>query len=291
MSDFFQGDGKVNPMESTPKKSGFWFGLIALCIKFGPKLLSVIAKLAKSAKVIKVGLAGSTLIAYAYIFTWHFAFLLVGSLFIHELGHIIAMKQCGIKTKGIYFIPFVGGAAIGEFDRTKMTRWDEVYIAMMGPIFGLFTASALAGVYIFTDNPFWAASAAWVASVNLFNLLPINPLDGGRVIKSVAFSLHNWIGLMVMVLGLLGAALYLFNIGIGIFAFLFVVATLEIITECLGSKQPVTMGWMGILLSLTWYALTIICLWMIITGMSHVPDAGLARQLFEDVPNEPVVSE
>lgn len=90
------------------------FGLVALVIKVGPKMVGVLAKLAKGLKVGKVGLVGISLASYAYMFTWEFAAMIMLMLFVHESGHIWAMKRCGIKTKGIYFLPFVGGVAVGR---------------------------------------------------------------------------------------------------------------------------------------------------------------------------------
>ncbi|MCH1932502.1 site-2 protease family protein, partial [Shewanella sp. A25] len=66
-------------------------------------------KLFKSAKVIKVVLAGASVAAYSWLFSFEFAIALILCLVIHEYGHIRAMKRFGLQTKGIYLIPFLGG--------------------------------------------------------------------------------------------------------------------------------------------------------------------------------------
>ena len=59
---------------------------------------------------------------------------IIATLMFHETGHYFAMKQCQLKTKGIYLIPFLGGIALSEVAKT---RWQQCYIAMMGPFYGL----------------------------------------------------------------------------------------------------------------------------------------------------------
>lgn len=192
--------------------------------------LKVITKITSiSAKITKFALAGISLAAYTYMFSWKFAVMIMAQLLIHEYGHIWAMKKCGIKTKGIYFIPFVGGAAVADED--FKTRKDEVFVALMGPVFGFFCALVMYIIYYITLQPIFAAGASWMAMINLFNLLPINPLDGGRVMKSVAFSLHTWIGLIFMGLGILGAIFLAFYAHIWIFILVVILSSLELTLE------------------------------------------------------------
>ena len=88
-------------------------------------------KLLKSAKVIKVLFAAGSLAAYSWLFSIEFAIALILCLVFHEYGHIKAMKYFGLKTKGIYLIPFVGGLALSD-DKIN-TRWQDVVISIMGP--------------------------------------------------------------------------------------------------------------------------------------------------------------
>jgi len=89
-------------------------GILALFIKLGPKLLTLLAKMGKVFKVGKAALFVASFASYAYMFTWQFAAVLMFSLFVHESGHVWAMKRYGLKVKGIYFLPFIGGAAVTE---------------------------------------------------------------------------------------------------------------------------------------------------------------------------------
>jgi Zn-dependent protease len=171
-------------------------------LKLGPKLISVTAKLLKSAKGAKAGLAAASLVSYGWLFSWPFAVLIVLSLVIHEYGHVRAMKAVGIPTRGFYLIPFVGGAAVPE--RAFHSRLEEQFVAMAGPAFGLAQAAFFCLVYKLTDHPLAAVIAAWVALLNLINLLPISPLDGGRIVKSIAFSVHSMMGMIFLCLGLAG---------------------------------------------------------------------------------------
>lgn len=201
-------------------------GLIALALKIGPKLLTVLAKFAK---IGKFGFAAVSMVTYSYIFTWKFAVMIMVLLFVHEYGHIWAMKRCGLKTKGIYFIPFLGAAAVSE--EMFKSRRDEAYIAIMGPIFGLVLSGIALGIYIETQNTLFAAAAGWMAMVNLFNLLPINPLDGGRIMKSIAFSVNSKLGHTFLAIGLILSAILIFWAGIVLFLFLLVVGIIEFIIE------------------------------------------------------------
>ncbi len=86
-------------------------------------LVSLGMKALKSAKVIKVALASASLAAYSWLFSIEFALALVACLVFHEYGHIRAMKYFGMKTKGIYLIPFLGGLALSdEKDQYTLAR-------------------------------------------------------------------------------------------------------------------------------------------------------------------------
>lgn len=204
-------------------------GIIALTLKIGPKMLSTIVKLAKFLKIGKVGLAAGSIVSYAYLFTWPFAIMVMISLFIHEYGHIWAMKRCGLKTKGIYFIPFIGAAAVT--DEMFKSRRDEAYIAIMGPIFGLVLSGVVLIIYMATQNALFAAAAGWMAMVNLFNLLPITPLDGGRIMKSITFSTNSKLGYTFLATGIVILIILTFWAKIILFFILLIIASLELFFE------------------------------------------------------------
>jgi Zn-dependent protease len=159
--------------------------------------------------VVKAGklvLALASFAAYAFLFTWQFAVIILGMLVIHEYGHLKCMKHYGMKTRGIYLIPLIGGAAVAE--DSFPSRRAEATIALAGPLTGAALAAGTGLLYLATHNGAFAAAAAWMALVNLFNLLPVVPLDGGRVVKSITCSIGSRIGLAAVIAGmLLGAVL------------------------------------------------------------------------------------
>ena len=167
--------------------------------KFSLVGLGILAlKLLKSAKLIKVALAGASLAAYAWLFSLQFALSLLACLVVHEYGHIRAMKYFKMPTKGIYLIPFFGGMALS--DGKINTRWQDVVISIMGPIFGLGMSLLSVLAYWLTGNVFFAGLAVFNSLLNMFNLLPILPLDGGHILKSVSFSMNSKVGLVVCIL-------------------------------------------------------------------------------------------
>ena len=133
-------------------------------------MIGIAFKLFKSVKVLKVALVAMALSGWTIMLSFEFAVTLLAILMFHEYGHMWAMKRFGIPTKGIYIIPFVGGIAVG--DRPK-THWQELYIAMMGPVFGLGMSVAFFIGFVLTGNHFVGLVASVSALINLVNLLPI----------------------------------------------------------------------------------------------------------------------
>lgn len=204
-------------------------GLFVLIGKVGGKIAKVFPQLLKALKLGKTGMATGSFAAYAVLFSWEFALVLMGSLFVHEMGHIWAMRKSGMRTKGVYFIPLLGAAAVGEGDFP--TRKSEVFIALMGPLWGFGLAVLTFVGYLLTGHVLFAALAGWMAMVNMFNLLPINPLDGGRVMKSVAYSISNRAGLWFLLLGLAGAFALAWVFNLGLITLLIILGTLELLSE------------------------------------------------------------
>jgi hypothetical protein len=107
---------------------------------------------------------------------------------------------------------------------------------MMGPVFGFGCALVMLLIYEATKIPMYAAGASWMAMINLFNLLPINPLDGGRVMKSIAFSIHSRAGFVFLVFGIFAGIALAIWAHIWIFILLVIVSSLELAVEYLFSK-------------------------------------------------------
>lgn len=206
-------------------KAGLW----ALFAKLGSKGLSLLAKLLKGLKFTKVGLAAVSLAGYAAIYNWKFGLLLMIAVGFHESGHVWAMKKMGIKTKGFYFLPFIGGAAIAE--ENYRTYGENSYIAIMGPVWGAMLAWLCGIAYWVTGLPMLAAAAAWMATLNLFNLLPITPLDGGQLVRAIAFSIHKNIGVLFLALSLALAGFIMWKLHIGLFVLILAIGALELFLE------------------------------------------------------------
>ncbi len=220
-------------------------------------------KLLKSAKVIKVLFAAGSLAAYSWLFSIEFAIALVLCLVFHEYGHIKAMKYFGLKTKGIYLIPFVGGLALSD-DKIN-TRWQDIVISIMGPFFGLILSIACLVGYWLTDLEILAGLAVFNALLNLFNLLPILPLDGGHVLKSIAFSINSKFGLVACILGAALGIYLSYYFGLALLGFLLAIGSVEIFFEYKRRH-------LSELLPLNRYAQIVSAVWYVITlgGLSAV---------------------
>jgi Zn-dependent protease len=220
-------------------------------------------KLLKSAKVIKVLFAAGSLAAYSWLFSIEFAIALILCLVFHEYGHIKAMKYFGLKTKGIYLIPFVGGLALSD-DKIN-TRWQDIVISIMGPFFGLILSIACLVGYWITDLEILAGLAVFNALLNLFNMLPVLPLDGGHVLKSIAFSINSNVGLVACVLGAVLGVYISYHFGLALLGFLLAIGSIEILFEYKRRH-------LSNLLPLNRYAQIVSVLWYIITlgGLSAI---------------------
>lgn len=213
-------------------------------------------KLFKSLPVFKVALAGAAFAGWSFIFSWYFAVVLMVILIFHEYGHLRAMKKCGIKTKGMYLIPFFGGIAVGD---KPDSHWHEVYISMMGPVYGLYMSGLFYITYLMTDNHFIGLVASFSALINLFNLLPVYPLDGGHVVKAIVLSMEKSWGLIA----LLAVSAVFFALcslmGWYFLAFFIVIGVVDLIAnwKMFAHQDKPKLDGYGKTLSLLWYLLII----------------------------------
>jgi len=256
-------------------------GLIAFIIKISPILL----KFFKSAKVIKIALASGSMLAYSYLFTWEFAVILLGAIVFHEYGHITGMKKCGIKTKGIYLIPFLGGAAVPS--HSFRNRTEEVYVSLMGPWYGLILLVPFLVYGVIFESSLAIGLASFMALLNLFNLIPINPLDGGRVIKSIAFSLNSNFGIIILSLGIAGAAYLVYLFEIWVLLIVIIIGSIELFFEVMNRRKLIVdvnynMSTRHIFSYSIIYIVTVLIFIGVIYFTADYPGADLALKLIKD---------
>jgi Zn-dependent protease len=133
--------------------------------------------------------------AYTLLWGWKFAVGLVLLLFVHEAGHALEAKRQGLPVSAPIFIPFLGAAIL--LKENPQNAWREAQIALAGPIVGSLGAAAVWWWGEATNSELLVAIAFTGFFLNLFNLLPIVPLDGGRAVAALhpAFWLVGLIGL------------------------------------------------------------------------------------------------
>ncbi|AZZ95169.1 site-2 protease family protein [Hahella sp. KA22] len=131
--------------------------------------------------------------------------ILVGVVFLHELGHLLAMMVCGYRDLQILFIPFVGGVRV---DKGRISSWRKIIVYLMGPAPGLILGIGLC-FHLPSDAPVWMTSAAFILIVlNYFNLAPIQPLDGGHLWSLLLFRRRPVIQLTFFCLSILAIAAF-----------------------------------------------------------------------------------
>ena len=116
--------------------------------------------------------------AYSLLWGWRFALGFVILLFIHELGHVIEAKRQGIPISGVVFVPFLGAAMLakrGSHDAAK-----GAWLGLAGPILGSLGAAGCWAIGVATGSDLFVALAFIGFLLNLFNLIPVLPLDGGH---------------------------------------------------------------------------------------------------------------
>lgn len=213
------------------KKSsaGFWTGggLVALGL-LAWKLKAVLLFALTKAKLLllgftKMGTLGTMVLSlgvYWTVFGWQLALGLILSIYVHEVGHVAALHRLGFPASAPTFIP-----GLGAFIRLKqrpVSPREDARVGLAGPIWGLAAALVAFGIHLAGGGPIWAAIARIGAWINLFNLLPFGPLDGGRAFGALSrgqrLLIACWIGAVwaltregLLLLLLIAAAVWLFT--------------------------------------------------------------------------------
>lgn len=146
-------------------------------------MIKLIVLFFSAAKLGKLALsAGSMLVTiwvYSVFYGWRFGAGFAGMLLIHELGHYFAARQRNLDVGLPAFIPFLG--AYINLRQQPHDAETEAYVAYAGPFVGALAAFAAYFWGRYTESDFWMALAYTGFILNLFNLIPVSPLDGGRI--------------------------------------------------------------------------------------------------------------
>jgi Zn-dependent protease len=174
------------PAEQRPWWKGVWGVLTAVgvaILKFGAKLKAILLLLPKlklfttsASMLVSIG-------AYTLIWGWKFAIGFVLLLLVHEMGHVLQARREGLDASAPLFIPFLGAAiALKELPKDAGV---EARVGLAGPILGTIGTVFAAGLWQITGNELFQALAFFGFFLNLFNLAPVLPLDGGRAMAAL----------------------------------------------------------------------------------------------------------
>src|SRR5437763_9816649 len=160
--------------------------------------------------------------AYLWFGGVWFAVGLIGLIFVHEMGHWFEAKRQGLPVSAPLFIPFLGASIF--LKEQPQSAWHEFELAIAGPLLGSIGALAVYGVGGAEDSNRLRAIAFLGFFINLFNLLPVVPLDGGRIVTTIHPAL--WV---LGLLALLGLVLYRPN---GLLVFILIIAAMVLWDRC-----------------------------------------------------------
>ena len=162
-------------------------------------ILLPVFKLLKLGKIMTTG--GSMLVSvwfYSLMFGWSFGAGIVALIFVHEMGHVFVAWRQGLPISAPIFIPGMGAVILSK--QEGKSAWNEAVMGIGGPVAGALSAVACWWLYSTTGNELFLGLAFFAFMINLFNLMPVFPLDGGWI--TGAISPYLWLigfaGLTVM---------------------------------------------------------------------------------------------
>lgn len=167
-------------------------GIVGLLLVFLSKIKVLLLGLAKLHTLLSMLLAFGI---YWSLWGWKFALGFVLSIYIHEMGHVMTLNRYGIKATAPLFIPGVG--AFIRLQQKLTNPREDARVGLAGPIWGFGAAVVAYALFRATGDNVFAAIAQIGAWINLFNLMPVWQLDGGRGFQSLA-GWQRWVILAVM---------------------------------------------------------------------------------------------
>jgi stage IV sporulation protein FB len=166
----------------------------------------------------------SSLILYLFIgyfffgHNWTILLILTAVVLVHELGHFLAMKAYHYNELGIFFIPLVGAYASGT--KKEVSQKQSAVIILAGPVPGIIAGIAiyllrkyqLGSEFYFMQYDIWIVTAKLLVFLNLLNLLPVYPLDGGQLLNRLFLDESEWLSKIFLVLSALALAYFAIKI-------------------------------------------------------------------------------
>ncbi len=180
-----------NPFGDAPRRGplrrragGALAGAAALIAKFAAQLKGLLFLLPKAKLLLTAGSAFVSVAAYSLFWGWQFAVGFVVLLFVHEMGHVIQLRRQGISASAPTFIPFLGAVIASRSLGDDVLA--EAKVGLAGPVLGSLGAALCLAVGELSGSDFFLALAYVGFLINLFNLIPVVPLDGGRAMAAMA---------------------------------------------------------------------------------------------------------
>jgi len=125
------------------------------------------------------------------LWSWQTCATIIATLFVHELGHYFAMRCFGYRDLRMFFLPLFGAEVSGRHH--NVAGWKKAVVSLMGPVPGIFLGAGLAVAALVVGNSVMAKVALLVVGLNVFNLLPVLPLDGGWFWNAILFCRHRYL--------------------------------------------------------------------------------------------------
>jgi Zn-dependent protease len=153
-------------------------------LAFLAKIKSILLLLPKIKFLVTAGSMAVSIAAYTTIWGFWFAMGFVVLLLVHEMGHVIQLRREGIHASAPMFIPFLGAVVASKsLGRNALA---EARVGLAGPVLGTIGSAACLVIWQVSGNDYWRALGYTGFFINLFNLLPVVPLDGGRAMAAMS---------------------------------------------------------------------------------------------------------
>lgn len=181
-------------------------GFVLIALSKGKLLLFGLGKVSTfSSMLVSMG-------AYWAIYGWRFAAGMIASIYVHEMGHVWALRQFGISASAPMFIPFIG--AFVRMNQRPANPVEDARVGLAGPIWGTGFAIAAFVWYALAAQPAVGAIAHFAAWINLFNLLPVWQLDGARGFAALSKAQRILVVLVMTAAGILIGEGFLFILAV-----------------------------------------------------------------------------